>query len=158
VIDAARRRVEATSSARDAGAPFRAAGRVADEEETEIAALALAVTRLATAVELEPDAARRELPSAIAARIKENLGAAMSLAGGTAATLVPTVQDLVGASPGPPGPPFTTTAEPPATLGSEPRWGGAVLTAMVDVHACVVRLGATLARRSAGRPSHAASP
>jgi uncharacterized membrane protein YccC len=150
-IDAALRRVQETSRARDGGAPFSAAGRAADEEETEVAALAIAVTRLATAVEMEPDAARRDLPVAIAERISENLGAAMALAGGTDATLVPTVEDLVQASPQPPGPPTPSTGSVSETPGIAPPSGGSILAGLVDVHACVVRLGATLARRHARR-------
>jgi hypothetical protein len=138
-IDAAYRRVEAFAGTRELAAPFRTGSQSSDTSETEVAALVVAVTRLGSVVELEPAAARRPLPAAVGARIGLNLDATMALAGGTGATLVPTLDDLLG----------SVRSE---GASSGPRAGGSVLAALADVHACVIRLGATLGKHPvAGR-------
>jgi len=131
-VDAAYRQVEVVSGARSFGTAFGEARQAANQERTELAALDVSVTRLGTAVELEPETARADLPAAVAARIDGNLEAAISLAGGSAAALEPTVNDLLAAARERRAPTFR---------------GGAVLAAMVDVHGSVVQVGAALADR-----------
>ena len=159
-VDAAYRQVEAASVTRHSGLRFMDNDRAEQREETEVAALAVAVGRLATAVELQPDAARRDPAAAAGARVARNLDAVISLAGGTPSTLVPRLDDLLvtaGPRAAPPVPPAATQSAAIHDAGPEQSWagvgrptGGAVLAAMVDLHTCVVRLGAALA---AGLPS-----
>jgi len=145
VIDAAYRRVEAMGSARESAMPFSVGRQVGDTGETDAAALAVAVARLGTAVELEPERARQPLPVAIAARIDGNIGAILALGGGTPAALVPTLDDLLAAAV-PAGPPAPGRSAGPGGRGA--LSSGSVLAAMVDVHASVVRLGTALATMS----------
>gem|GEM_PF-4562618 len=168
-VDAAYRQVEAASVTRHSGLRFTEDDRAEQREETEVAALAVAVGRLGTAVELQPDAARRDPAAAAGARVAQNLDAAISLAGGTPSTLVPRLDDLLATAR-----PQVSRPVPAAAIlsaagldgapeqsgtGARQPTGGEVLAAVVDLHTCVVRLGATLAaglrpqRPRAGAPS-----
>jgi hypothetical protein len=144
-IDATYRQVEALGRARQFATPFSASRQAADAEETEMAALAAAATRLGTAVELDPEAARQPIAVAVAGRIDGNLEAALALARGDQATLEPTVADLLGPMQAPAVTRPSRSARSEIPVRRAGHLGTAVLAAMTDVHACVLRVGATLA-------------
>jgi len=146
-IDASYRTVELTGRTRNFGTMFGEAREAAEMEATEVAGLAVAATRLGTAIELEPDAARLPLAAAVGARIDGNLEAAISLAKGVPAAIAPSVDDLL-----PTARRLGTVrrSQPPdePTSGSRAALpGGPILAALLDVHAGVVRVGAALTDR-----------
>lgn len=144
-VDAAYRKAEAATTARDFRTLFGAAREAAGRESTELATLAVATTRLGTAVELQPEAALDERPAAVGARIVTNLDAAVALTAGKAAALDPRLDDLLGSSLAPwrpsPRPAAAGRDEEPHVLTDS------VLAALLEVHAAVVRVAAALTDR-----------
>jgi uncharacterized membrane protein YgaE (UPF0421/DUF939 family) len=144
-VDAAYRKAETATTSRDFRTLFGAAREAAGRESTELATLAVATTRLGTAVELQPEAALDERPGAVGARIVSNLDAAISITGGKAAALEPRLDDLLGSSlaawrPSPRRDELELDDAPHALTDS-------VLAALLEVHAAVVRVAAALTDR-----------
>jgi hypothetical protein len=105
---------------------------------------------LGSAVGLDPEAAARPVAGAVGRRISHNLEATTLLLEGRAATVEPALRDLL--VPGDrPGDPDGAGGTPRPTRSRRPAWtiGGLVLTALVDVHGCVVRLAAMTQDRRA---------
>jgi hypothetical protein len=144
---------DALAGARDVETLFGSGNQAARRIDTEVAALAIATARLGSAVGLDPEAAAEPVAVAVGRRISHNLEATSSLLEGRAATVEATLRDVL--VPGDrPGDPDGAGGTPRPTRTGRPAWttGGPVLTALVDVHGCVVRLASTVQDRRSRQP------